>query len=172
MIVVPFTVNDAELRKRFLEEMFPAALGELEPGTPPLWGGMTAQQMAEHLLWSFRCSTGAIVLPCATPETLLERVKRFLHDDRPMARGIMNPVLKEGLPTLEYPGLAVAVAALRAEVDAFLWHRREEPDAVHMHPVFGPLSGEEWERSHFKHCHHHMQQFGVIVAQRNVRSDL
>ena len=95
MIVVPFTVNDAELRKRFLEEIFPAALGESwSPATPPLWGGMTAQQMVEHLFWSFRCSTGALVLPCATPETLLERVKRFLHDDRPTSRGIHEPVVE------------------------------------------------------------------------------
>jgi oxepin-CoA hydrolase/3-oxo-5,6-dehydrosuberyl-CoA semialdehyde dehydrogenase len=164
MIVVPFTVNDAEIRRRFLEEMFPSALGELESGTPPLWGGMTAQQMVEHLLWSVRCSTGAMVLPCATPESLLERVKRFLHDDRPTSRGFMNPLLKEGLPPLEYPDLAGAVAALREEVGKFVKLRRESPDVVHVHPIFGPLNGEEWERSHFKHCYHHMQQFGLITA--------
>jgi hypothetical protein len=103
-----------------------------------------------------------MVLPCATPETLLERAKRFLHDDRPTSRGFMNPLLKEGLPPLEFLGLAMAVAALREEVGKFVKVRRELPDVVHVHPIFGPLNGEEWERSHFKHCHHHAQQFGLI----------
>jgi oxepin-CoA hydrolase/3-oxo-5,6-dehydrosuberyl-CoA semialdehyde dehydrogenase len=162
MIVVPFTVNDTEVRRRFLEEMFPSALGELESGTPPLWGGMTPQQMVEHLLWSVRCSTGAMELPCLTPASLLERVKRFLHDDRPTSRGFMNPLLKEGLPPLEYPDLAGAVAALQGELRVFMRGRLEGMEVARVHPIFGPLSGEEWERSHFKHCYHHAQQFGLI----------
>jgi oxepin-CoA hydrolase / 3-oxo-5,6-dehydrosuberyl-CoA semialdehyde dehydrogenase len=162
MIVVPFTVNDAELRTRFLEELYPSALAALEPGTPPVWGGMTAQQMVEHLLSTARLSTGAIVLPCVTPASLLERVKRFLYDDRPMTHDFMNPLLEEGLPMLEYPDLSGAIAALRGEVGVFMRQRREGPEVVRVHPIFGPLTGEEWERIHFKHFHHHMQQFGVI----------
>jgi prephenate dehydrogenase len=76
----------------------------------------------------------------------------------------MNPLLKEGLPPLEYPDLAGAVAALREEMREFMRARREGSEVVRVHPIFGPLSGEEWERSHFKHCYHHMQQFGLMAA--------
>jgi hypothetical protein len=29
-------------------------------------------------------------------------------------------------------------------------------------PVFGPIGYEEWHRTHYKHMHHHLLQFGLI----------
>jgi oxepin-CoA hydrolase/3-oxo-5,6-dehydrosuberyl-CoA semialdehyde dehydrogenase len=166
MIVVPMTVDDAAVRETFLRETMHRALAELKADTRPQWGRMNAQQMVEHLLWSVRGSTGAMVFPVKTPEQLLERAKRFLYHDRQTPQDFMNPLLTEGLPPLEYPDLPSAVAALSAEMQRFLEMRVKDPEAVRPHPIFGPLKPEEWERSHFKHCHHHLGQFGVIEAEK------
>jgi oxepin-CoA hydrolase / 3-oxo-5,6-dehydrosuberyl-CoA semialdehyde dehydrogenase len=162
MIVVPFTVDDAVLRRTFLRVTMHEVLAELRPDARPQWGHMSAQQMTEHLLWSIRGSTGAMQFPVATPEHLLERAKRFLYHDRQTPPEFMNPLLTGGLPALEYPDLAAAVGAVRVEMLRFLEMAEKEPEAVRNHPIFGPLKPEEWERSHFKHCHHHLAQFGLV----------
>jgi oxepin-CoA hydrolase/3-oxo-5,6-dehydrosuberyl-CoA semialdehyde dehydrogenase len=162
MIVVPLVVDDAVARKTFLRTTMHQALAGLVPEAVPQWGRMSAQQMVEHLLWAVRGSTGAMVFTVATPAHLLERAKRFLYHDRQTPHEFMNPLLVEGLPPLEYPDLATAVAALRAEVVRFLAMSEEEPEAVRAHPIFGLLNAEEWERSHFKHVHHHLSQFGLV----------
>ena len=163
MIVVPLVVKDAQLRKVFLRSTMYEALAELKADAQPAWGRMSAQQMVEHLLWSVRGSTGSHVFAVATPGHLLERAKRFLSHDRQTPHDFMNPLLTEGLPPLEYPDLAAAVAALRTEVVRFLEMSEREPDAVRPHPIFGPLTPEEWERASYKHCHHHLVQFGLIA---------
>ncbi len=165
MIVVPFRVDDAVLRKTFLSTTMHQALAELAADAQPAWGRMNAQQMVEHLLWSVRGSTGSFVFTVVTPGHLLERAKRFLYHDRQTPHDFMNPLLVDGLPPLEYPDLAAAVAALRAEAERFLELAESEPGAVRPHPIFGLLNAEEWERANFKHCHHHLQQFGVIGVQ-------
>jgi hypothetical protein len=52
-----FDVNDAALRDDFLRREAPARLAGLGELSAPRWGRMTAQQMAEHLLWAFEIST-------------------------------------------------------------------------------------------------------------------
>ncbi len=162
MIIVPFDVNDSALRAAFFDHHLADALTSLADRRPPHWGQMTPRHMVEHLLWSFECSTGEITLPCRTPERLLERVKEFLYDNRPTPRGYKNPLLGAVPPPLRFQSLADALAALDREVIRFIGHFMEEPGAFHVHPIFGPLGAEEWQRAHFKHCYHHLLQFGLI----------
>ncbi len=162
MIRIPFDVNDDKLRAAFLDHLMPDVLAGLTVGTRPLWGNMTAQHMLEHLLWAFQCSTGKLQVQCRTPEAVIERVKRFLFNNSPTPRNFRNPLLGETPPPLHFPGLAEAREALRDELNSFVKQCRVEPGAVHVHPVFGPLDGDQWHRSHFKHCYHHMLQFGLI----------
>ena len=162
MITIPFDVNDAKLRKKFFDQLFNKCIAQLDENTPPLWGKMTPQHMIEHLVWSFECATGIIEVPCRTPENLLERTKRFLHDNRPTPHEFKNPLLGENPLPFRFPTFADAKSALRKEVAHFVIHFREQPNAIHVHPVFGPLSAEEWHRAQFKHCYHHLLQFGVI----------
>jgi len=162
MTAIPFDVNDRELRSSFFAHRVLDAVDSLTEQSPALWGKMSAQHMVEHLIWSFRYSTGGLDVPCRTPEKLLERAKRFLHDSRQMPQLFKNPLLGEEPPPLELACLADAKVALRREIDCFQQHFQEEPGALHVHPVFGPLNAEEWQRSHFKHCYHHLLQFGLI----------
>jgi oxepin-CoA hydrolase/3-oxo-5,6-dehydrosuberyl-CoA semialdehyde dehydrogenase len=170
MIFVPFDVSNAKLRESFLRQVMFDAVAKLTEDTLPLWGNMTAQQMIEHLFWAFQCSTGVVNLPCYTPASVLERTKRFLHDNRHTPHEFKNPAIGEKLPALHFSTLADARAALQKEVVHFFDHFRTVPDAIHVHPIFGPLGAEEWERSHFKHCYHHLSQFGSIDEVRTTRA--
>ncbi len=123
---------------------------------------MRAQDMIEHLEWAFGLSTGQASAECLIPETQRQRMRAFLYDNRPTPRGFMNPLLAGGLPPLRHPGLAQARTALTASVAQFLEQYAETPDALRTHPVFGPISLEEWSRSHYKHGYHHLLQFGLL----------
>jgi len=159
---VTFDVNDPALRAGFFDPLLGDAVASLDDGARPRWGAMTAQQMVEHLQWGFEVSTGRVVLECTVPEAKRTRLKPFLLNDTPMVHDFRNPALAGGLPALRHPGLPEARAALAVEVARFLEYERSSPGAVHTHPVFGPITVEEWSRAHFKHAYHHLLQFGLI----------
>lgn len=162
---IRFDVNDASLRDTFLKTFFFGALDGLRPDERPRWGQMSAQQMVEHLLWAFEGSTGRVEIACPYPADQLPRMKAFLYQNRPTPQGFRNPALEAGLPPVRYPGLRPAKAALLLEVDRFLDHARKQPEAVHTHPIFGPIAMEDWSRTHFKHGCHHLLQFGLAELE-------
>ena len=159
---VRFDVKDAALRESFLRGEFLERLAALEEGTPARWGGMTPQQMVEHLEWVFAISNGRERVECPVPAAERERVKPFLRSNMPTPRGFENPVLTQGLPPLRHATLDAARAALRSEVGRFFAAAASEPAAPRTHPLFGPLDAEDWSRAHYKHAHHHLLQFGLI----------
>jgi oxepin-CoA hydrolase/3-oxo-5,6-dehydrosuberyl-CoA semialdehyde dehydrogenase len=162
MVTIRFDVNDEQLREAFLRALLMDALAPLSDGSEGRWGRMTAQQMVEHLGWSLELSTGRAQVDCPTPAEELEWMKRFLYRNRPSPPEFMNPALVDGLPPLRHRDLERAKAALAVELARFLEHAHAEPDAVHTHPVFGPIGMEEWSRTHFKHGYHHLLQFGLV----------
>lgn len=162
---VLFDVNDARGREVLLGTTLPAALKSLKSDTAALWGGMTAQEMVEHLLWGFEVSTGVIESPCPTPEERRAQVRPFLFSNRPMPHNFENPLLKQGLPVLRFTSLGEACDAAAASAQAFLRSSDSDRLILRTHPLFGPLDGEMWSRNHFKHCVHHLLQFGLIEAE-------
>jgi oxepin-CoA hydrolase/3-oxo-5,6-dehydrosuberyl-CoA semialdehyde dehydrogenase len=163
---IDFDVNDENLRRQFLREVLPRAIASLESHTPPRWGGMSAQQMIEHLTWAFDLSIGTRQVECPFTEDQCARRKPFLYDNRPSPHDFMNPALVAGLPPLQHPTLPEARAALLSSVRRFLDLPDEGTGERHIHPIFGPLDRDEWSRTHFKHGFHHLSQFG-LVARRN-----
>jgi len=161
---VSFDVNDERLRNDFLQELFPGALEPLQELAQPVWGHMSPRQMVEHLAWAFDLSTGQRHTRCRIPEEKRERMKPFLYGNQPSPREFMNPALAAGLPALIHPSLAVAKDALNAARRRFLDPSTSIEQAMHAHPIFGPLGREEWSRTHFKHAFHHLLQFGLIAA--------
>ncbi len=162
MIAIPFDVNDEKLRKRFFDKLFGDCIAGLAENTQPIWGKMAPQHMIEHLVWAFECSSGILEVSCHTPANLLERAKRFLYNNQPTPQDFKNPLLGETPPPFRLPSFADAKDALLKEVARFVNHFWEQPNAIHVHPIFGPLGAEEWQRSQFKHCYHHLLQFGLI----------
>jgi hypothetical protein len=159
-----FDVNDAALREEFLRADVPAALVELRADAPPRWGRMAAAQMVEHLLWAFELSTGRGRVECGVSPEDLARMRRFLYSNRPTPQDFMNPLLVSGLPPLRFADVAAAKEALGREIAAFL-AGASEPQRTFVHPIFGALAYEEWHRTHYKHAHHHLAQFGLVEAE-------
>jgi len=71
-------------------------------------------------------------------------------------------VFAGGLPPLKHKDFSAARAALEEEIAAFWSELAEHPEALYVHPLFGPIGAEEWSRTHFKHGCHHLLQFGLI----------
>ena len=162
MITIPFDVNDYNTRSNFFDKVVIDCITNLPEDANSLWGKMTAQDMIEHLIWAFECSIGVIEVPCRTPENLLERAKRFLYDNRPTPQNFKNPLLGDDPLPHRYSTYSEAKGVLLKNVDAFNKYFIEHPKAVHTHPVFGSLGAEEWQRSQYKHCYHHLLQLGMI----------
>ena len=162
MMTIPYDVNDNKVRESFLTDNLLQIIQEMDEHALPRWGSMNAQHMVEHLMWTFQCSTGKIELPCHTPADLLERAKKFLYDDREMPHNFKNPLIGEIPIPYQFSCFSDAKAAIRTEIESFIDQYRSEPLAIHIHPIFGPLDGEQWQRAHFKHCYHHLLQFNLI----------
>jgi hypothetical protein len=162
MIQVAFAVNDEKLRIDFLRRTVPLALGHLDSARVPSWGHMTPIQMVEHLTWAAEISHGALAVPCTVHPKLLERFRPFLYNDTPTSHEFMNPILKKGMPADRYRSISEAAAVFQSEMERFFGQSADEKKLLRVHPVFGPLNYEDWERSHFKHFFHHLLQFGLI----------
>lgn len=162
MISIPFTVNDANLRHTFLDHIILDALVHLNEESRAKWGKMSAQHMIEHLLYTFEISTGKLEVPCKLQQRLIERAKRFLYNDSQTPQNFKNPLLGDDPLPLRFSNLKEAIDRLKMELKNFSIHFYEKPESNHIHPLFGPLGAEEWERAHFKHCYHHLLQFGLL----------
>ncbi len=149
--------------RNFLREEVPTLISELDTNTPTKWGLMKPQHMIEHLSGVVYISRKEANLPIITPEEKLERYRQFLWDDRPFIKFANAPHLKQGeLPNLRFPSLEEAKAVLIKNINAFYEFYEANPEATFIHPVYGMLNKEAWERFHYKHFIHHFKQFGLI----------
>jgi oxepin-CoA hydrolase / 3-oxo-5,6-dehydrosuberyl-CoA semialdehyde dehydrogenase len=164
VMLIAFDVDNEDLRRVFLSEGLSRAIEGLEDGAQPVWGCMSAQQMVEHLAWSFDLSTGAQQVKCSLTEDQRERMKAFLYHNRPSPHEFMNPALASGLPPLRHAGLPEAKAELHSAIRRFLDQSGLVTDVRYTHPIFGAIDREEWSRTHFKHAFHHLSQFALIAA--------
>ncbi len=166
-IELSYDVTDQNLRTEFLTEILPQAIESLKKTTAAEWGEMTAQHMIEHLVLAFRMSTEKLEVKCKTPPEKLDRMQAFLNMNRPMPKGYVNPITGRQLPKLHFPNLEHAKKALAEEVEHYLSYYKENPNAKQMNPTFGELDAEGWQKFHFKHCFHHLSQFGLIREKVN-----
>ena len=91
-------------------------------------------------------------------DTLFMRTAfKFFVLNGPWPKG-KAPTSPEFLATEDYDFDAerVQVKGLIQEVAG-----RRLDDVWGVHPRFGPLTGKEWSRLHYKHFNHHLGQFGV-----------
>ena len=133
-------------------------LGRLTVERRPLWGAMTAHQMAAHLANSSeaclgRCEFGA---PRRSANVFLKVFAlyfplRWPHGIKtgadPAGRVLAEPVF-EADRSLAITSLGDLAGA---PLEAF----------VVPHPIFGPMTPDQWRRWAFLHVDHHLRQFGL-----------
>lgn len=137
-------------------------LDKLKPESPAKWGKMQAQHMIEHLGWTFPACTGKVEVPVFTaPEKLPARLA-FLRGEDHFPQNFRSVVLGDDLPVLKFSNIGEAKQKLLKRIEEFRIYAKENPDAMHNHPVFGKIGMEDWLRFQNKHFTHHFNQFGLI----------
>src|SRR5687767_5303425 len=101
--MIPFDVNDATVRERFLRADVASALANLTTASVPAWGKMSPQQMVEHVTWAIELSTGRAVVECSgSPEDMAAK-KVGLYRNGATPRNFTLPTHANGLPPLRHP---------------------------------------------------------------------
>jgi uncharacterized protein DUF1569 len=132
-------------------------LGKVQADSVRMWGTMTPHEMLCHLGDSFSAVMGD--RPASTTDTLLSRtVVRWiaLHTSLPWPKGVktrpeVDPK-RDGSKPIEFESDRTRVVQL---LRRFASETRCVP-----HPIFGPLTRDEWLVWGYRHVDHHLRQFG------------
>jgi Protein of unknown function (DUF1569) len=140
-------------------EALVARLEKLHDRRPRAWGKMTPHEALCHLTDSFRVALGE--RQASSAETWWNRtvIKYFaLHTNLPWPKGVpTRPEVDQKVGGTR----PVDFACDRDDVVA-LMRRMTAPDATYSpHPIFGPLTREEWLIWGYRHVDHHLRQFAV-----------
>jgi hypothetical protein len=136
-----------------------ARLSRLQPGTPPLWGKMSAPQALAHMSGSLEMALGDEKPPRMFMGRVFGRlVKRLvLRDESPLKRNTPTA------PTLLMRGDR-DFDRERARLDALIQRFAAGGEAActtHPHTFFGAMTPREWAVLQYKHLDHHLRQFGA-----------
>lgn len=138
-------------------EQIQARLSQLSPSSQALWGKMNSAQVLAHLSIGFELALN----PNKPKHTLLWKIIGPL-----IRKKLLAPEdFPRSAPTA--PWFIVADAKvfeqefhrLNALLDQFD-HKMENCPAL-IHPNFGKLSVQDWKLLQWKHCDHHLRQFGL-----------
>ena len=134
---------------------------QLAADTPALWGKMNAQQMLEHLELVLDISLGTIKIDHEPTVEKLEKSQAFLKGDYEMPRNFKAKFISENPQPCKHHDIIAAKEVLLAKIDRYFEYYKDK-DVQHLHPVFGWLPFDGWNRVHQKHFSHHFNQFGII----------
>jgi Protein of unknown function (DUF1569) len=144
------SLRDSSTRKALIHR-----LQQLTPATKPRWGKFDAPRMLCHL-------NDALAVSLRELSATTMNKKAFQH----------FPLKHLVIYVFPFPKGAPAppdmLTSTPEDFDADrqrLFDRMERMAAVPNaqgpeHPLFGPLSNEEWNALHWKHIAHHLKQFG------------
>lgn len=142
-------------------EIFLSHLSKLDASTKPLWGKMSAQRMVEHLTDSIRMSVGEEKYPLLIPEEKIEKMKAVLASDTPMPKEFNVPFAPEEYE-LRNEEIELAVDEFAENWIAYEEYYESNVGSENLHPFYGKLNKEGWDRLHSKHFTHHFEQFGLM----------
>ncbi|RMG56009.1 MAG: DUF1569 domain-containing protein [Bacteroidetes bacterium] len=149
--------------RQFLEEEVPRLLPQLAADTQPHWGKMQPQHMIEHVSALFYLAYSQKVNACFTPADKLPKARAFLfNDDKHFRPHTAGPGLPKEPGPFRFADLDEAKDKLLDSMKKFFAFFDADPEREVMHPVFGPLNQEGWERFQHKHLSHHFRQFGLL----------
>jgi hydroxymethylglutaryl-CoA reductase len=170
LVTAPLSVNKKitpmiqDYHSFLKDTLFSEYLSRLTPETQPLWGKMNAQQMVEHLSVVFMLGNGKITATLiVTPEQSAKGKQAIMVDKKPFQKNITNELTGDTPKPLKYSSLSEAILKLKEQIELFYAYHREAHQVLPCHPIFGPLSFDEWTYFECKHCLHHLAQFGLVA---------
>lgn len=148
-------------KENFLRTRLVTSLQKINPATPPKWGKMTLHHMIEHLADVMKVANGKLKMEIVTPAEKLPLYREFMMSEKPFKENTRSPVLPQELIPLRTRTIQAAIGKLQEEVIAFFEAFDNNPALKTIHPVFGELDFNENVQILYKHCLHHLKQFGA-----------
>lgn len=131
----------------------------LQENAKPTFGLMSPQHMVEHLTITFKLSTGRIKIPDFEPtEKQLAQKEALLNTPIDFPKGIKAPGLPSTLMPLKHKNLEEARNQLIQSIEEYEAFFKSEDKAT-LHPRFGKMTFDDWNKFHAKHVTHHLSQF-------------
>ena len=131
-------------------------LARVTPDRAPLWGRMNAPRMLVHLSDALKMALGDLPVAMRTTWLRFPVIKQLGIYLLPMPRGLPTaPELLARAPEA-WTGEMVVLSALIERFGA-----RSAKGAWPRHPAFGSMSGRAWGVLAYRHCDHHLRQFGA-----------
>ena len=126
------------------------------------WGRMSSHQMICHLSDGFRVAIGekpALFTPNFITQTLVKWIA--LRAPMKWPKGVQTPpeVNQYGEECTKPNEFDLDLNELLALIDRFTASQRDFE--FQPHPMFGPLSEQEWFYWGYRHLDHHLRQFGA-----------
>jgi hypothetical protein len=120
------------------------------------WGKFTAPRMVAHLADSVRMASGVLTPASKKSPLRFTPLKQFVIYAAPFPRNVPTaPELIARAPS----SWNVEVADFADLIEGLA--RRDVDGAWPTHPIFGTLSGAQWGVLVYRHCDHHLRQFGA-----------
>ena len=136
-------------------------LALLQEDSKPLFGLMSPQHMVEHLIITFKLSVAKIKIADFEPtEKQLAQKEALLNTPMDFPKGIRAPGLPSTLMPLKYKNLEEAMNQLIQSMEEYE-HFFSEKGKSTLHPRFGKMTFEDWNKFHSKHIPHHLSQFNL-----------
>ena len=149
-------------KEEFLKSEYIEILYGLNPNAERKWGKVNVQQMIEHMADAFRMGNGKDVYTgILTPEERIEKVQAFIRSDKPFKENTKNLLMSEDPQAARHPQVEASIAELRREIDDFFHFWNSKENALLRNPFFGDLDYAHWVQLLYKHCWHHLKQFGL-----------
>jgi Protein of unknown function (DUF1569) len=132
-------------------------LKDVEVGDRALWGKMTAKQMMRHLACSYEVALGdrAVGSLNGWPPVLMKWLA--LRSGLRWTKNFQTmPELKRAIASHSDDEFDAVVLGVIEKMQTVATGTRCAPT----HPMFGPMTAEDWMRWGYLHADHHLRQFG------------
>jgi hypothetical protein len=150
------------MKEDFLKNSFIKCIRQLDPNAERKWGKMNVHQMIEHMSDAFRMANGKDVYKeILTPEDKLERAQAFIVSDMPFKENTKNVLMSEIPADVRYQSIEDSIHELENEVRDFFNRFESDKELKIRNPFFGDLFYDQWIGLLYKHCWHHLNQFGM-----------
>jgi hypothetical protein len=121
------------------------------------WGKMTAKRMVRHLICAYEIALGErVVEPVEGPVPVVMKFVALRSGLRWPKNIQTVPELKRAIGEHSDVEFNVLLLAVIESMEAVA----KGPKYAPSHPMFGPMSPEDWMRWGYLHADHHLRQFG------------
>ena len=131
-------------------------LQKLSSESKPLWGRMSAGQMAWHCQKPLKLAIKNNASDTRSNPLIRWLFKRSMYSEKPWRKNLPTP---PSFKATEPKDFEEEFPKLMHLVDEFYALRSRE--AWNPHPVFGAFTKQQWGQMQFKHLDHHLRQFDV-----------